>query len=327
MILFSIEFLSLVGLNYFSQKPAAAPFSVFAEVSSLFSLLIAIFIFLIKSMDALNNFLESNETVQRSLEKHVPKIEPISIRTRISLKPYLLIIAVFLFLIALAFLIMASETSTSLQFFSLNFWSFFSSYAFSLLFLFGYSRCYKQEERATFLLDRFFREIDLCLRQPRIRLSVKDFKNALESYQKTLPDFYSLKNTEEKVRQTQLVLDRGTPQEIMELQLFVFSLSRSVKMNDVSSFTENFQNLCQFLETKENEEKKILQVNQTKKKKLWNLITKHRLPLGISFLSVTLVAYAISILSSTPFSDFAIEILGTTFAIFGIWETRNARTQ
>jgi hypothetical protein len=273
-------------------------------------------------MLAFGDFLGRSEIIKHYVEKHAPKIRRISIRTRISLKPYLLIVAVSLLLITLAFQIMFSKTGTSLQPFSLDFWAVFGPYAISLLFLSGYVRCYKQEERAIFLLDRFFRRIDFCLRKPKIRLSVKDFKNALESYQKTLPDFYSLKNLEEKVRQTQLILDRGTPQEIRELQLFVFSLSSSIKMNDASSFRENFQNLCQFLERKEIEEKKILQVNQTNKEKLWNLITKHGLPLGLIFLSITLVAYAVSIFSSRPLSDFAIEILVATVAIFGVWETK-----
>jgi len=110
LILLSILFLLLVGLNYWAKNPAIAPYSAFAEFASLFSLLIAFFILIFKTMDAL---LIRNPKAQSFFERQDNKIKiRISIRTRIPLKPYLLAVAVSMLLVAIAFLLISYQTHT-----------------------------------------------------------------------------------------------------------------------------------------------------------------------------------------------------------------------
>jgi hypothetical protein len=308
-------FFLLVVFNYFSANPANTNYLSLVEASLVFSLLLAITIFFMETTTA---FFEK---INLYLEKHLPKMRRISIKTRMRLKPYLLVLAISMLLVTLAILLKSNQTNTSVQPFSSDFVILFVSSVSALSLISGWARCYTQEERAIFLLDRFFREIDFCMKEPRIRISIKDFREALKSYKKTLPSFYALKSLEETVRQTKLILDRGNSCEISKVQLFVFWLSSSIKMNDASSFREHFLDFRKFLAETENKELEILQVNQSKIKENLQNVSKHAIMFLFSVLSVTIVAYFISFALSRPLSDFAVEILVAVIALYGTWES------
>jgi hypothetical protein len=207
LTILGVMFLLLVSLNFLSENPANTDYLFLVELSSILSLLVAIPLFLIESMTLLPPALRRNERINLLFEQHFPRIGRISIKTRIELKPYLLALALSSFSIFIAVMIKANQTNTSLKFPSLDFWIFFVSYMGLPLFFVTYLRLYNKEEKAIFLLDRFFRRIDFCLNEPRSGLSAVDFENALKSYQKTLPSFYSLNNLKERVRQVQLILE------------------------------------------------------------------------------------------------------------------------
>jgi hypothetical protein len=323
LVVFSVIFFLLVVFNYFSTNPANTNYLSLAEVSLVFSLLPAIIIFIMKTTTAFSDALQRNKKINLYLEKHLPKIGRISIKARMGLKPYLLVLALSMLLVSLAIYFKSNQTNTSIQPFSSDSVIFFVSYGSALSLFSGWARCYTKEERAIFLLDRFFRRIDFCMKVPRIRLGIKDLREALKSYQKTLPSFYTLKSLEETVGQTQLILDRGNSCEISKVQLFVFRLSSSIKMNDASSFREHFLDFRKFLGENESKEEKILQVNQSRiKENLQNYVfSKHAIKLGFSVLLVTVVAYGISFALSKPLSDFAVEILVAVFALYAAWES------
>lgn len=319
---FSVMFFLLVVFNYLSTNPASTNYFSLAEVSLVISLLPAIIIFIMKTANSFGGALGQNKEINLYLEKRLPKMRRISIKTRMRLKPYLLVLAISMFLVSLAIFLKLNQTHAPVTPFSYDSVILFVSYGSSLLLIYGWARCYTQEEKTIFLLDRFFRGIDFCMKEPRIRISIEIFREALKSYQKTLPSFYTLKSLEETVRQTKLILDRGNSGEISKVQLFVFYLSSSIKMNDASSFRKHFSDFRKFLGENESEEEKILQVNQSRIKNLQSYVfSKHAIKFGFSVLLVTIVAYGISFVTSKPLSDFAVEILVAVFALYAAWES------
>lgn len=323
LAVFSTIIFLLVVANYFSANPSNTNFLSLIGVTSIFALFPAILIFTLKTTTSILEALGRNKKLNLYLEKHRPRTSRISIKTRMVLKPYLLVLSLSMLLLTIAILLKSNQTNTPIQVFSFDFVIFMVSMGLSLLLVSAWGRCYTPEERATFLLDRFFRKIDLCLRKPRIRLDMEDFKNALKSYQKSLPCLYSLRNLDDTVRQTELILNRGEAQEISKVQLFVFCLSCSIKTNDASSFHQNFLDFCKFLGENESNEEKILQVNQSRIKEYLriNFLTKHIVKLGLSVLLVMIVTSGISYVTSKPLSDFAVEILVAVFAVFAAWES------
>jgi hypothetical protein len=323
LAVFSTTVFLFVVINYFSTNPSSTNFLPAIEASSLFALFPAILIFTLKTTSSILEALGRNKKINLYFERHRHIVSRISIKTRIWPKPYLLVLAFSMLLLTLAILLKSNQTETAIQLFSFDFVIFMVSMGSSLLLVSAWARCYTPEERAIFLLDRFFRKIDFCLREPKIRLDIEDFRNALKSYQKSLPSLYSLRNLDETVRQTELILSRGETQKILKVQLFVFRLSCSIKTNDASSFHQNFFDFCKFLGENESNEEKILQVNKSRIREYLriNFLTKHIVKLGVSVLLVLIVTFGISYATSKPLSDFAVEILVAVFALFAALES------
>jgi len=274
LIILGTIFLIFTILNKLSTSPVSS-YSILWE-SSLFSLIFWSPFFVSMVLAKILSAIIQSEKLRRYEEKHFPKIRiRISIKTRMEIKSYLLILSFSMFLVTLAMLVESYQTyATPPQFSLFGRLVFIFSYLATILLLMISLIIYKQEERAIFFFDRFFRSINLYQSNLRIRVDIKDFEKALKSYQKTLPSFYALKNLKEIVGRTQLVLNRGTSDEITKTQMFIHSLSNSIKTHDKPLFDKTLIEMNKFLVDMEAGKKDIIQINVSRKELLQSSFKK-----------------------------------------------------
>jgi hypothetical protein len=210
---------------------------------------------IIKVVDILG---QSDKVRHYVAKKHLPEIR-ISIKTRLEIRPYVLLLSVSVFLIFLTTFIGSFKSlNLPLQFSPIRLFLFITSYVSAiLLFILAHS-IYSQEEKAIFLLDRFFRS------GPKM----KDLERALKSYQKTLPAFYKMTHLKEIVRRTRLVLSRGTDEEVTKIRRYALSLCNAIREDDSPLFDRLLTDMNNFLLTVETQKSDIIQMVSSRKELL-----------------------------------------------------------
>ncbi len=262
----SVLFLIGLGVNFIMSSFQTVDTNFAFSFSLLFSIIVSMAIFGIKTTERLFEFLWTNRKLQ-SFEKRLPKIR-ISIRTKILLKPYLLWLTVAAASLFFTFFSIAyskrSEPPTLFD--SEEFLIGLASY-FGMGFSWGaYKSIYREREKAAYFFKKFSEDIGSNLSSDTVKPNLGDFKEALKSYQKALPAFFVLKDYKKRVLQTGLILNRGTKDEVKELQGYLENISVSIQKKDKSTVDRHFGELIQLLEKVEEDKQKILELVVTSKK-------------------------------------------------------------
>jgi hypothetical protein len=279
LIFFSSVLFAFVTLNRFSNPPIT-DYSIIPYISALFALFFALPIFITISLVKIPNFILKNN--QEPFFFGLKRIRKISIEKRLQVKPYLLILGVSASLIFLTVLVKNYVSLTGVAKFSaLDSSLFLASYLGAGYLFFLYFVIYRQDERAVFFFRRFLRSIDGCYQGAEI--SMTDFEKGLKAYQKTLPSSYWIVSLEDKVKQLQFVLDRGSKEDFRKIQMLLLSMINAILVKDKASFDDTFSTFNGFLMEKASEKKDIIQIATfpvhnkwqiTFRRMLWNALEK-----------------------------------------------------
>lgn len=234
--------------------------------SLLFSIMVSVVVFGLKTMEKLADFLGKNRRLI-SLKKKLPEVK-ISIRTRLSLKPYLFSLTVTAALLSFSFFLIAFSTKSDDPTF-LNSGEFLIGLALYFcmgLFWTAYRVVYEETQKAAYFLKKFSKDIDRYLLEDNVRPNLRDFVEALKSYQKALPAFFMLKDRRKRIMQMGLILNRGTREEIKELQGYLKKIGVSIQNKDKPSIDEHFSRMIQLLEKVEKDKQKILELAVTSRR-------------------------------------------------------------
>ena len=249
---------TILSLGFSFTKPNV--FSIFS-ISMLLAFMISIFIFTIQTMEEITDYLSTNKKVNSFFRQHFPKKEAISIKTRLALKKYLSWLTVAFASLSFGFLSTAFMEEVG---------PFETTYGqIGLMLFFGMAilftarnSIYENKERALYLLQRFSEHIGRYLKDNNSpRPNVKFLEQSLKSYQKTLPTPYILTKLEKRTMQTKLVLNRGSKEEIQQLQGFLQQLCISINDYNAPSFDQHFSDFIEFLEKIQKNKQEILELS------------------------------------------------------------------
>lgn len=264
-VIASILFLigTILSLVLSFTKPNV--FSIFS-ISMLFAFMASMFIFIIRTMDEVTRHLSTNKKVNSFFRQHFPKKEAISIKTRLVLKRYLSWLTVAFASLSFGFLSTAFmeelgpfETTYGLIGLML--------YVGTAILFAVRNSIYENKEKALYLLQRFSEHIGRYLKDNNApRPNVKFLEESLKSYQKTLPTLCIIRKIRNRVMQTKLVVERGSKEEIQQLQGFLQQLCISIDEGDPPSFDQHFGDLIRFLEEIQANKQEILELTISSRK-------------------------------------------------------------
>lgn len=239
-------------------------FFAYLEGASIVTLLFWLPIFGLISLFAVLNF-GVRWASQKDKKSKKTSLFRISIGTRIYLKKYLLMLSVGMFLVFIALYIHSyNYPKGNIELSISEYPIFLISSLSSFIFLSAYLGIYTQEERATYFLDRFIRRIGLSDNSNRRFVSSKDFETAISAYQKSMvTSSYCIKDLKEIRKRIDLVIDRGSPEDLVKLQLYLRSLSDFIKIQEVNSFDITLSEMDKFLNEKEWEKIGIIKIKRS----------------------------------------------------------------
>lgn len=264
-IIFFILTFPVIGSNSINYYPLILLSLIFG---SLFSSPIFMIQIATKITFLLAKRIDKNANRITTWTQRIPKP---SIKTRLELRKYFSLLAISMFLISSAFfsrsiaIQIASEKYQPPPDFFVGYISLVAAFFFIQIYL----NIYKQDEKALFFLEQSVTNIDYCLKEGKLRPSSRLFEIALKSYQKILPSSYPIKNLEKKLKQIELLLKRGTKEEIIKFREFVNALANSIKQHDSPSFDRSFSELSQFLEQFEHEKETMYELNKLSRREAW----------------------------------------------------------
>lgn len=264
-VIASILFLigTILSLVLSFTKPNV--FSIFS-ISMLFAFMASIVIFTIRTMEEITDYLSTNKKVNIFFRQHFPKKETISIKTRLVLKRYLSWLTVafaslFFSFFSTAFMEESGPSGSTYGLVGIVFYI-----CMGLVFAIRTSM-YEEKERAIYFLQKFCEDIKHYLQDGKAaRPNVKHFERSLKSYEKTLPTPYILRNLKKRTMQTKLVLNRGSKEEIQQLQEFLQELSISINDYDAPSFDQHFADFIEFLEKIQRNKQEIVELSIASRK-------------------------------------------------------------
>lgn len=236
------------------------------QASFLFAVILSSPILVVYTVKGIFDLADKSEKVTTFFHKHSPKIrEKLPIESRLVLKRYLLYLSISMFLLTIALLI-RSIPNIPVSLFSLDLWSWFGAYVLAGFLLQGYQGAYTEEERALFFLKEFNRDVKRYIENDDTQPDVQSFEKVLKSHQRTMPSYCGFKNWKLKVRQIQIVLERGSKKDISQLQVFLNDLLKSVEDNNNSSLDKHFAEMVRFLEDFEKEKSAVIEISILSKK-------------------------------------------------------------
>jgi hypothetical protein len=195
-----------------------------------------------------------------SFNVRISKLKP-SIRTRILLKKYFLAVSISMFLIAIVLIGNSIVTREGSEPLSLNFGIGYIFVVAGMFCLQIYREIYEENEYALFFMEKSLEYTNYCLEKAESEPNVYSFEKALRSYQKTMPSFSSIKNLNDRIKQTELVLKLGTKEEIGAIRDIIEAFTKSIREHDDPSFFNNMSRLNQLLEKFVDEKKDLIQLS------------------------------------------------------------------
>lgn len=265
-IVFFVSVVVSTALNI-QQWNAVSALSLDLLTATLFSSLIFASMISSKALAAILEFLSTNEKMSTFAKNYLPKLKPISIRTRILLKPYLGWLAISFIFLSIGFFVMFFVEQTSYSK-SINLILGVSFYVGLFFALWSYRLAYTEKEKTLFLFDDISCNVGNCLKNKSApKPSPESFEEAFRSYRKTLPAYYAMKDINKRAAQFRLVLDRGSREDIEKLQRYLQALSYSVKNDDSASFDEHFGEITDLLEEVQKDKEEIIELRTVSRKK------------------------------------------------------------
>jgi hypothetical protein len=120
---------------------------------------------------------------------------------------------------------------------------------------------YNEKEKATYLLQEFCNQIKCYLQHGNTaELNMDLLKESLKSYEMTLPDFCFLRKLKERIIQIELVLRRGSKEDIQKMLTFLQQIYTSINSDDAQSFERYFSDMIKFLEENQAKRSEILEL-------------------------------------------------------------------
>jgi hypothetical protein len=140
---------------------------------------------------------------------------------------------------------------------------------FGLFFsLWGYNSAYTEREKALFLLDNILCTVGKCLKDNGApRPSLESFEQVFQSYRKTLPACYAIKDVKKRAVQARLVLDRGSREDIEKLERCLRALSYSIKNDDSAAFDKRFAEIIELFEEVQRDKEEIIELRTVSRKR------------------------------------------------------------
>jgi hypothetical protein len=255
IIVFGIMFFILVIPNITEQY---IDYTSFVFVSLIVGLLFSVPIFFVQIGSKITVLLTQRvEKNTNNLDSYLSKLKP-SIKTRLALKKYFLLLSISLFLVATVLIgnSTVNRATTSL--------SFGIGYIFLMTGLFcflAYQNIYKENERALFFMEKSVERIDNCLKKTESISGTYFFEKALRSYQKTMPSFSAIKSLNDRIKQTELVLKLGTREEINAIRDIMNNFATAIRGNDEPFFYDSLAKLNKILEKFVEEKKEMIKLN------------------------------------------------------------------
>jgi len=257
IIAFGFMFFLLTVPNIATKSIDYFPFAV---LSLLFGLFVSTPIFFIQIGMKITSLLGKRfEKRGREITVSLSKYKP-SIKTRLQLKKYFLLLAIPMLLIAFMLIGNSVVTREGTEPFSPNFGIGYIFVVVALICLQFYQAMYKESELALLYMEKSIKYIDNCLKGTENKPDAYFFGQALKSYEKTMPSFSSIRHLNDRIKQTELVLKLGTREEIIAVRDFMKAFAQSIKEHDEPSFYDNLAKLNLFLEKFVERKKDVIQL-------------------------------------------------------------------
>lgn len=248
-------------------------------ISSLtLSIFISGYILAVKTIEKLGSYFFSTTERFSSLRQPLQKI---SIKLRLKLKPYLFWLFISLMMLSFSLALLSvpyshgEETDPQAE---PIYWAGIVLIFGAVVLYYLYGSVYEEKERALYLLDRFNNDIKSYLKGRNGKPSFKDFREALNSYQRCLPTFFVMKNIKKRAIQIGLVLDRGTKDEIENLREILQNIYVSIKDEDKPSVDQHFNDMIELLDKFQASREKLLEAVITSKKETAKSFLREMVP-------------------------------------------------